>query len=365
MRLKKFLRDKPTTLLMIAMEFSNILYSTPEINAVGSVGIGGFAAADGLLAELFEVQAGHAQNDSNTLEGLLEIMEMNPTLWNLCDIGPAEGAPVESLVYPALPEPATGPEAEYYNYIYLGDAYRGKVELGRKSTIDRRAYRVTYEVAGFLKKGSQWVNPRIAGSFYMLESYSFDLDYAVVQIQPYALVGLALFSASDSVGVAQRRINELSNEYGIDVSVATLDEVYRESVKDDEWFMGLLSRLMGVVLFSAFAIMICMQTVAIYNSQKEYGILLSSGFLRSDMVKIITFKTVMTSIFSVALSHTAITLLVHGRFSGSPDSYIRYILWERLFPSAVLLAATVTAITLAVAVAVIDKFPVVKLIKEG
>gem|GEM_PF-3379670 len=336
------------------MAFLDALYALPEISAVGAMYMGSPSTHEGFFGTLYEIQAGHAQDYSYTLSNDLEVLYINPTLWNLCNISLSEGVPPDDLVFP-------DEEDNYQYFIYLGNEYKGAVELGEKFTTTNPFFSSTCEVAGFIEKGSQWINPDI--SFQLnLNSYSFDMDYTVVMINAYNVYE-ALFSTTQDISEAEELIKETADKYGLDVLVGSLKDLHKNSFEEYEIIIGYLAPLIGVVLFSAFAIMTCMQTVAIYNSQKDYGILLSTGFMRADISKIVIYKTVITAILSLAITSIVTSLNVSNWVSGAPSSYISLILWGRILPAVGLVAIAITLITLIIAMIILKRFTIVRLIR--
>lgn len=327
------------------LAFLDELQSRDIIDSFGSSDLRG----NDILTDLVDTQRGHTQNYGYELSEVLEVLTMNPSLFDFCNINISEGESISNLDF----------SDESLIYLYLGHAYKNNVELGK---IYQSNYSTSYKVAGFLGQDSRWINPNIALLFDSAKP-TFNLDYAVIMLIKYPNTDSIFFNTENNFEETRKLILEAANAHGFTVAVGSLQTVYDTASTDNEIIADYIKQLTGIVLLSSIIIMSCLSTVMIYYNKAQYGIFLAVGFSEKDIIKMLVFEMLLKILFSLMLAFPIARFLSINWFAGAETSFINDIMRDKTFPIVLAVALLVTLVSWIIPITIFKKTPVTKMIR--
>ena len=288
-------------------DIMNELYNSKEIESIGSTTLGGNDFE--CFSELRAIQSGNASDYVNSISGFLEILWINKTLLGFSELKLDTGNMI------------TDQEInDGVMYMYLGSAYKDKVELG---TIYEES-NSKFQVQGFLERGSTWIDPDTINGIYATDANNvLDLEYSVIVADDFIHVGGLFFSISDGTtrDEAVKAITDIADKHEREITVGFLDDMYKSENEDTRLLISYIVRIMAVVVFSSLVMISCLQIVAILNDRRTYGILYSIGANEKDIGAIIIYENIIRAIFSFLLCSIGILPIVHNWYGGD-------ILWS-------------------------------------
>lgn len=280
----------------------NELYNTKEIESIGSTLLGGNDFE--CFSELRAIQSGHASDYFNSISGFLEILWINKTLLDFSELKLDTGN--------MLTEQEISDDVMY---MYLGSAYKDKIELG--TTYEGDNYK--YEVKGFLEPGSTWIEPETINGIHATDANNvLDLEHSVVVADNIIHIGEIFFNISDGTtrDEAVKVITDVADKHGTEITVGFLDDMYESENEDTKLLISYIVRIMAVVVFSSLVMISCLQIVGILNGRRTYGILYSIGANERDIGSIIIYENIIRALFSFLLCGISIMPIVYSWYGG-------------------------------------------------
>ncbi len=219
--------------------------------------------------------------------GIADILYVYPSLAGLCDIRTDDNL---SLAFDYNDMQAG------YGIAYVGADLSNVYPVGSKYHDEETG--CEYIICGVLKDGTKWLPDDLYGSsaMNMNNALLLDLNYAITQ--PGNKVYLAnasnfLLIAAENDSVKDR-LNELLNKLELDVDgIVPLGSLYSSYEKDAMDQAGENYLLPLVLLLSAIIVSIITARMSVMASKKDYGIMLSNGFNKANIIGIILTENII------------------------------------------------------------------------
>ena len=337
------------------MEFINEAAKLDGIVAIGSMSDGG-GLPDG-VEELFEIQIRTGENPDN---GSLWSKGINPTLLPICEMELEEGTPYSELDY----------SKKDTTYVYLGSNYK-EIPVGKRyeRIIDGRFYGY-WEVAGIFPEGFRWLKEGIyeAGNMATMD-YTEDCSNLIFYLEPDGISGnRILVCAADGYGIedAIAALRELADSRGIIFTYNTFSETFKEGRWLADILSGIILKMFIICLFCGFFMILIFQSLSLFESGKDMGIMLSVGFSPAFLKKTYLIKDCIQGLLATLLSMTVSALIARQIFIRDNMEYILKTLYlKNLIPVSLLVVATIVAAGFVITHIILKRINPVSLIRKA
>ena len=213
--------------------------------------------------------------------GTADMLYVYPSLVGLCDVRTNDNRTL-AFDYSHI--------QDGYGIAYVGGDLSNIYPVGSKYHDEETG--CEYIISGVLKDGTKWLPDDLYGSsaMNMDNVLLLDLKYAIAQPENTVYLANAsnfLLIASEDDGVKDR-INTLLNklEFNVD-GIARLGSLYSSYEKDAMDQAGENYLLPLVLLLSAMIVSVITARMSVMASKKDYGIMLSNGFNKANIIGII------------------------------------------------------------------------------
>lgn len=267
-------------------DYVNELANQPEISVIGCSDIYGIEP----FPELYEIQKRYKTNT----EGCLEIIEINHTASNLCNLNIVKGSRPDNLDY-------TSRNGKSVEYMYLG-SYFSDIPIGTEFETER----TVFIVAGILDRSQRWIDESLLYGFELdTMDYTFDCKSSILSFHDGPATSSDMWlCASDNYSIDQAIdiVYRLAEKYNADVRYTTLKTSYERSAQDWIVLNGILSKLIIIVCFSCVLMILCYQIYRLIIMKREMGIMLSVGFSISEISRSLILSNIILSIIAFLVS---------------------------------------------------------------
>lgn len=260
-------------------DYFSALYHAPEIEGVGTWNYGGFEAKETVGSEtdywqkILEIQNSHVRE-----------FDENPDYVQLV-LMPGQAFGINNLQLYSGSIEQVGENEGYL--MYLGYYFKD-IPLG--TVFKDETYGTTYVVSGILKKNTSIVDSKTLlwnlGGLHLGSSVA--MDNMILLIAPKSqryFSPVYFFKSADGYTYedAARKIKEISEEFGIQTEVGTLQKRMDTVLSDVDWLLSGFSKV-SVLSFLAAAIMLMTtQLLTILLRKDELGVWLISGIGRKQI----------------------------------------------------------------------------------
>lgn len=219
--------------------------------------------------------------------GIADILYVYPSLTGVCDIRTDDNL--------ALAFDYNDMQAGY-GIAYVGTDLSKVYPVGSKYHDEETG--CEYIIAGVLKDGTKWLPDDLYGSSAMNMKHALllDLHYAIAQPgNKFYLANASNFlliaAKNDSV---KDRLNALLNKLELNVDgIVPLGSLYSSYERDAMDQAGENYLLPLVLLLSAIIVSIITARMSVMASKKDYGIMLSNGFNKANIIGIILTENII------------------------------------------------------------------------
>ncbi len=297
-----------------------------EILAIdGVLGVGNFPDKDAFkygnywLTEAYPELVSYTEKneklrDNMDSNGYLCYFGMDTGLWRATNLPLSDGMlPDDCLL--SIGAKAKS-ETETYWLLYLGEDYRGSVEVGNCRTIEysnpltKEKALLHYVVAGVLAKGAG-----VPSSKAYLDYKAWDetilLDSRILAV---GVTGETLYDCCILIGdgASQSEVKGAvfdlmleQNTAGKDMQIFGLDELYKDITAENSYFNSLLLRLLLALGITVMLLSVVRQSVSLISHSEEYGILYSCGATSRDVFRIVVYQNIMDMVLPLMIGLTS------------------------------------------------------------
>ncbi len=323
-------------------DFLNKVNAIDNIKSIGSTSLGGTQG----LEPLAKIQKENSSQYAVQSGGIPEILYLNYNSLKLCELNLEQGVSFEELE-----------ATEETRYLYLGNGFKDEIMIGETYEADG----LKFIVSGFLKEDSKWVDWGIVNGYTSQKvDYTYPLEYAVVMIEfGSPSMSSVLFSVYDDAKTEETlaQISQLAKDYGLSISVQTLEELYQEESADLIVMRSYIFRLFAIVLFATIVIVSCLQINTIIDNKRTYGIYYSIGITRGDLRKIIIMETFIKTIVSLTFSGSFGALLAKWWFKFSEiNLLLNQIYFVRTLPKVSIVALIVVFLSTLIPLLILENY---------
>ncbi len=328
-------------------DYMNELSRQPEIEAVGCSTTFGIYP----FSELYEIQK---QYKSNT-EDSLEVIEINHTAASISKINVVNGSNPEDLDY-------TPQNGKLVEYMYLG-SYYSEIPIGSKYETKE----TIFIVAGILDSSQRWINETLLYGFDLnTMDYTIDCKSCILSFYDGPPSSSDMWvCASDDYNTDQviDVVYRLADKYNAEVRYTTLRTSYERAAKDWIVLNNILSKLIVIVCFSCFLMLLCYQTYRLLIMKKEIGILLSVGFEITAISKSLILSNIILSLVSFLISLPLSLFVVKWWFqANNMMEVVNKILIKYSYPISLVVIICVIAISSVLLIKLLNKLTPVEMI---
>lgn len=233
--------------------------------------------------------------------------------------------------------------------LYLGYNFR-EIPIGTvfvKEISENTKY--TYVVAGILEKGASVIDGHLLWNLRGFQLSCYDqMDNNILLIPPCSENYYSIdyfFKCSDGYTYeeASRRIQNISEKYGIQADTGTLEYRIDTVLSETDWLLNVFSRMSVLLFLSAFIMLLTTQLLTILFRKDELGVWLISGIGRREIFRILLGENIIKMLISSCLSFGIMIFIKKMIISSREVAYeLRYILWVNI-PVFFVLCALLTA----------------------
>lgn len=208
----------------------------------------------------------------------------------------------------------------------------------------------TYVVAGILEKGASVIDGHLLWNLRGFQLSCYDqMDNNILLIPPCSENYYStdyFFKCSDGYTYeeASRRIQNISEKYGIQADTGTLEYRIDTVLSETDWLLNVFSRMSVLLFLSAFIMLLTTQLLTILFRKDELGVWLISGIGRREIFRILLGENIIKMLISSCLSFGIMIFIKNMIISSREAAYeLRYILWVNI-PVFFVLCALLTAL---------------------
>lgn len=238
-----------------------------------------------------------------------------------------------------------------YLPIYASEVFKDILPLGATLTDERTGE--TYELAGYIPEGSQWVEeddlirfPMVSIDGWFIAPFSADSETDIMTQLSCLHNTYVLLSDSADMDYLKQAIAEYSLQHGFEATAYTLAEEYELYRLETEAFTTRQIALAVFISLMSVSSIIAVFTTNTLLKRKQYGILIANGFTVKDIALCIA-----TEITVIVLSSTLIAWgMKFVEFQRSTDLFRDILLTAHIhytLPICCLIAAALIAIATA------------------
>ncbi len=316
----------------------------PEILHYGTIDTGVLSTAEELRF-LREVQRGHQKFMSDSdydAENGVEVMVVSPDLWEVMNLKLVEG------MEPWKAEPPKPADITSGYLIYLSEAYRDVVNVGdvfeSRETTSKGELLLWYIIAGFIDKNSTVTDPYVfsVDNVEKIGHYSVDYEIIEVPVDGFDYDGFFVYSEESEFAEVERKIKGIAAENGLntgDVYVYNLSSVVQYA-EDDVKKQTAHLREAAVILMAILVLSVSgIQAFDVLTKTKDYGVWLSSGADKRDLVFFIIYQNVIRTAIALFISIPFMLLALHKLYGYNSETHhmINRIFIRGIIPGSVAL----------------------------
>lgn len=189
---------------------------------------------------------------------------------------------------------------KYKTGIYIGADYRGAIPTG---TIFKYKWHDRYEIVvlGHFKKGEKLISDLIIDQENIEQNKTdIELDDKIVLVHAAEPDTNHFFLASKNSASEFRA--SVRDELDSGVNIVTMEEVLQDRDRKNENMHMLFKRLFVLIISTATCMIFSFQIVAINESNKTYGILLTNGYKKKDIAVIVVIENILKYLLSFSLA---------------------------------------------------------------
>ncbi len=251
--------------------------------------------------------------------------------------------------------------------VIAGYDYKAILEQGEVLTDEISGK--TYEVIGFLEQGNRFFENIDPGAG--MDIYSTLDSYLVVPMwdgMDEETMGAACYMGNiyfypeweADMTKVMKEVSELAENIDIAVDVFTMDSYFDENMEDEDALNGMVYVLTYVVIVLAILAMIVAGMIQILTNQREYAIMLASGFRRGTLYHLIFLENLIK--ISVALLVGTYIQWTEIAYSKYLPSYNVDIFWHYDVPMVIGIFVAVAVLVTAIPVCLLRKVRISQLI---
>lgn len=337
-------------------DYDEFIMGLSALDGIDAVGTWGYGVTDSALKELKSIQGNNTIENIEGFGGSVEIISINATLFNLCNIG------LENGKYPdELDE-----ESDDVIYIYLGSEY--DVAVGTEYVDKYGDHKITYKVAGILEENCRWIDYRMADVDAITPSSTFNLDYAIIELSSGDEGSYIFFNNQDGIvdDELEQKITDVAQELGVNIVVGNVRSVIDERKISNSILYKYLIPLLVLMIIVAVTVQTCIQTVAIMMNISEYGIIYANGVSSSGLTIILLMENIFKVIVSLIPSVILAGMLIKSIYTGSEqdyqfisDIYNNYVVYKMI-----LMGVVITAMSTFFASAALHKYEPIEMVRD-
>lgn len=308
----------------------DIIKSVDGVEAVTCAWQTGYINIDPALEKLKNIQTGHsfqATDDEDGKDGLYYI-KIDATIQNIWKMKLDEGILIEELK-----------PMEDGMYLYLGSAYKDKIEVGTKyiGEVEDKSY--TYVVAGILEKGQSFPVSQMEMLDFSDVTGTIPLDYEVLACPGEIFCNNSDFYFSIKQGhsyvkIKRSLMQKLAKAGYKDIKVIDIGKAIENGEEMSRKINYNIIQMLILVGLTFCIVLLCIQILDFLRRRREYGIMLTAGF----SMKNITWMILWENILKFLLAYGCSLFLVWWLFIHiiEPDQLMvfsyRSIYWKRVVP---------------------------------
>jgi len=285
-------------------EFVQKLNDIPGMWKTGEIRQG--LISENTVAELYKIQEGHVPNRQTTDSGVItwgddgfEAIFLAKNAGEMLRFRLAKGSYV----------PNDNPNDVSVTYLYLGSAY-ADIPIGK----EYKSGKTTLRVMGIFEKGSVCMMEDVAEDGFS-SAPAVTLDYLAVAVENthksniYSDIFFSVEKPSQMQEVINR-IYDLAKQYGIDVTVGSIDGALQENQKLYDKIGETLFELLLIVLLVAATVQACVQVTDMIGHFPMYGILYANGASKGNLCVLIALENIIRYGVACGISYGVIRLLL-------------------------------------------------------
>ncbi len=246
-----------------------------------------------------------------------------------------------------------------YTPIYVSESFKEIIPLGTSLTSQIR--KEQFEVCGYIDNNLSFFDENDVIRFPLI---SLDGYFIAPLPESYDIDIMSILSTLHNVFVIsdvdiREELKAAASEYNLDIEVILLSEEYSQYKDEEEYFVKTQTVLAVFISIMALSSLISIFSADTLFKKRDYGIYLSNGYSRFDVLRII-FNKIMIIVFSsiiISYSNKYINLLRSDSVSIRLfkniliKSYIYYSL-----PMGILLALVIVIISVIIPAVKISSF---------
>ncbi|MGN0166002.1 MAG: hypothetical protein ACI39R_07440 [Lachnospiraceae bacterium] len=257
------------------------------------------------LAFLGNLQKGHFkgitdQEYENEYEGCFQTTIVGAGIWQAMNIDLQEGkAPTEYDIN------------ERTWLLYLSEEFKDAVTMGEQYySYDREGNVLAeYLIAGFYSSSTRMMDERVllqktsdSVGFYMPE-------YSVIVVDSGKQDGMFVCEKGKYDEVV-KNFYTLAEQYSADISVYSMDAIVSKAEKNDSKVADSFAELSMLLGISALVMVICSQTITLLSHTRDFGVWLSSGATKKDLVYAFWFQNSIRTIAALPVAGAVLLFLL-------------------------------------------------------
>ncbi len=244
-------------------------------------------------------------------DNMVEKLYVSPSLMGLCDIRNQEN---RILAF------SDAGKDEVYGEAFVGADLAAQYPIG--SIYCDTENGCEYKVADVIKKDSEWLSEDLFGGT------SVDLDNVVLLNLDYNISRpgneINIVNACNNLLVAgkgdniKEAVNDIIDRTGMDISeIVTLKKLFSAYEKESMDHAGESYMLPFILLFAAIVVSVITSKMSVMANKKDFGIMLSNGFTKVNVVGIIMTENIIKCIcaFSVCILYWKIQYIKMDDFT--------------------------------------------------
>lgn len=245
------------------------------------------------------------------------------SLWSAFDFALSEGEGYEAI---------GGAE----NLIYLGYNFSNCASVGDVLSDGQNQYRV----AGILKKGSHipkssflfWNNSMssLGGMSSIVLDSTTSLDNLILFVTPrMSLNQLQLISWSEdwSIEEIERQIQNITGNYNLKTYICPLDKKLDDDLQINEVLSSVLRPVSLVMGICSVILIICSQLLSILKKKNDLGILLTQGFSRGQVYRILLLENFVQLLLASIFAPIVIRWIM---IESNMSEAVREVFWKNI-----------------------------------
>lgn len=194
-----------------------------------------------------------------------------------------------------------------YLPIYASEVFKDILPLGSTLTDERTGEK--YELAGYIPKGSMWVEendlirfPMVSTDGWFIAPFSANSKTDIMTQLSCLHNTYVLLSDNADIDYLKQAIKEYSLRHGFEATADTLAEEYKLYRLETKAFTTRQIALAIFVSLMAVSSIVAVFTTNTLLKRKQYGILIANGFTLKDIVVCIAMEITIIVLFSTLIA---------------------------------------------------------------